>query len=358
MGYMTPPDFALTSETVIPHTVESDERPQDSLTILVPLTAEESQLFFPEGIQIEGWNVVSHRFSYCKETRQRCWEDLLREMNPTVLVTCWSAPRLPEKWLLSDCCNLKYVCHVVGSVRHLLPREFIRSGRKVTNWGKIVAPQVAEHALLLLLACLRMEKNWSKRNYGECRAATRTLFGKSIGIHGFGATAVELLSLLRPFQPRLHAFSRGVPPTLMRRAGVESCASLEELFQRCEIIIECEALTENSTRTVTAEVLALLRDDAVFINVGRGKVVDETALIREAVSGRLRMGLDVLATEPVPRDSPLPYLDNVILSPHIAGPTGDRLQSLGQMALANLQRFTLGLPLEGEVTLEVFDRST
>lgn len=65
---------------------------------------------------------------------------------PEVLVTGWSTPPLPEAWLAADGCPLRYVCHVTGSVRRLVPQSFLERGGKVSNWGEQVGPQVAEHA--------------------------------------------------------------------------------------------------------------------------------------------------------------------------------------------------------------------
>lgn len=283
----------------------------------------------------------------------RCLETL----RPEVLVTGWSTKSLPADWLGSTDCSLKYICHLTGSVRELVPRVFLERGGLVTNWGSLVAPQVAEHALLLALAALRNLPSWGPGSL-DCKDTTRTLFGKTVGLHGFGKIARSLRELLRPFGVRVLSYSKGVPADYMTAHGVEPCASLPELFANSAVLFGCEALTGETARSVTAEVLAALPDGAVFVNVGRGKVVDEPALIREAESGRLRIALDVVAHEPLPPDSPLARLPNVIYSPHIAGPTGDQFIQCGRQALENLDRYFHQLPLEAQVTLEIYDRST
>ena len=122
--------------------------------------------------------------------------------------------------------------------------------------------------------------------------------------------------------------------------------------------MECEALPPQSTGTVTEKHFRLMPEDAIFVNVGRGAVVDEKALTRVAAEGRIRVALDVFEIEPLPGDSPLLNIEGVIVSPHIAGPAGDCFQACGDYALNNVARYLKGQSLNGLVTLEIYDRST
>lgn len=292
------------------------------------------------------------------------WRDYLKEFAPEVLVSCWSTPALPEEWLAAPECPLKYVSHITGSVRKVVPRSFLERGGVVSNWGAIAAPMVAEHALLLGLAALRNLSLWrpliaqpTKGRRSE-QLETRSLYGRNVGLHGFGQVARALTELLKPFGVTIRAYSAGVPNEFVRAHGVLPCHSLNELFSSSDILFECEALTERSRSSVNAEALACLRDDAVFVNVGRGLVVDEEALIREASSGRLRVALDVVAHEPLSSASTLARIPGVLLSPHIAGPTVDRYPDCAALALANVERYLCGEPVQAQLTLAVFDRST
>jgi phosphoglycerate dehydrogenase-like enzyme len=104
--------------------------------------------------------------------------------------------------------------------------------------------------------------------------------------------------------------------------------------------------------------LRLIRPGGIFVNVGRGAIVDEDALHRVASEGTIQFGLDVFAHEPLPVDSPLRGLRNVSLTPHIAGPTTDRRRDAGAFAVANLAAYAGGNPLRGLVTPEVYDIAT
>jgi len=293
------------------------------------------------------------------------WVESLEEFAPTVLVTCWSTPPLPETLLLSESFPLRYICHAAGTVRHKVSREFIAKGGLVTNWGSTISHNVAEHALLLILASLRNFTQWrqaleeSDACWSNAQALkTCSMREKKVGIHGFGNVARELIRLLAPFDAECLAYSQNVAPSYIRQHGATPCADLNELFKRCEIVVECEGLTEDSTGSVREEHLRLLPEGGVFVNVARGSLVDEKALEQVAAEGRIRIGLDVFEIEPLPRNSPLRNLENVIISPHIAGPTSDWFHRCGTHALNNLERYLKGESLTGIVTIEVYDRST
>jgi phosphoglycerate dehydrogenase-like enzyme len=333
--------------------------------ILFAFTPKEQALFLPD-LRMEAFADQVYSYIDTEAAGPEGWARMLREWRPTVIVTAWSAKRLPADWVASPDFSLKYVCHVTGSLKSLLTREPFLRGVRATNWGTCINHTVAEHAMLLVLALLRGAQRWpaALEEGGWTveqvrRLRTQSLRGKRVGLHGFGAIAREIAAMLAPFRPgSIRAYSYGVPPDFMLEHGVKSCRTLEELFANSEVLIECESLTPESRGSVDAGILGLLPDDAIFVNVGRGQVVAEDALLAEASSGRLRIGLDVYHQEPLSPDSPLRFAPAVMLSPHIAGPTLETFRLCGEHALANLKSYLAGGPLTGEVTLEAFDRMT
>lgn len=332
----------------------NDRSPTRTTRVLFALTDTELDIFFGGSLPIQN-QLGLQIFRYPDNDGK--WLSALEEIRPEILVSCWKTQGLPDTWIQNPDCPLQYVCHLTGSVRHVVPRSFLEDGRLVTNWGGIAAPQVAEHALLLALAALRNLPRWRKWNKTQV-PPTQTLYGKAVGIHGFGKVARCLVALLRPFGARISAYSRGVPASMMRGCGVQPADSLRELFSESEVLFDCEALNELTERSVSAKLLAALPDGAVFVNVGRGRIVDEDALGREAASGRIAVAIDVVTHEPLPPDSPLATLPSVIYSPHIAGPTGDQFPHCGELALENIRRYVHNLPLEARVTLDIYDRAT
>ncbi len=290
------------------------------------------------------------------------WKAIVYDFRPEVLVTAWKAPRLlddPDALPAS----VKYICNVTGSIKGIVSRPMLENGLLVTNWGNAISHTIAEHALLLTLASLRLLPRWpyflkEKSNKEVKNAKIQSLFKKRVGLHGFGAIARELVQILKPFQVSVSAYSEGVPSELFSKQGVHQSNSLEALFSGSDVLIECEALTPSTRGIVTKALLLCLPEDAVFVNIGRGAVADEEALAQLAREGRLRVALDVYQKEPLPDDSPLFQVPQVILSPHIGGPTSDSYVCCGEFALKNLQNYFSGQPLEGLVTLPIYDRTT
>ena len=283
----------------------------------------------------------------------------LAAANPEVLLTCWKTPPLPAQ--LPP--NLRYVCHLAGSVRKLVTREHLAGGLLVSNWGGSISRIVAEWALFHTLSCLRRATHWTLVMHREGgwkggSAETASLFGRRVGLHGFGLVSRELLKLLAPFGCAVSVFAPDVDAAAEARFGIRRAASLEELFSNNDIIVELAPLIPATTGSVTEKHLRLIPPGGVFVNVGRGAVVDEAGLVRVAQEGRINIGLDVFTTEPLPVDSGLRGLANVTLTPHLAGPTTDRRRDAGEFALENLQAYAEGRPLQAAITTRVYDTST
>lgn len=332
-----------------------------SARILFALTDTERQLFFPDNqqplLQQSAW-MSGHKMA------PEVWDACLAEHRPQVLVTSWTTPMLPMQHSTLDGGSVDYVCHVTGSVRPVVSREMIVRGLRVTNWGGLIAPQVAEHALLLILAALRDLGRWQdfilKAAEGPKppHLPTRTLRGKRVALHGFGGIVRELIKLLQPFGVELSAFSTGVSADHIHRNGARPAVSLVALAADADVFVECEALTDATRQSVGAEVVSALPDGAAFINVGRGAVVDEIALAAAARARGIRVACDVFVQEHLSSASPLFGLPGAIYSPHIGGPALDAYGACGAHALRNISRYLNGHSPEGIISTEIFDRST
>jgi phosphoglycerate dehydrogenase-like enzyme len=288
--------------------------------------------------------------------------DFYRELaaaNPEILLTCWKTPLLPE--VLPP--RLRYLCHLAGSPRKVVTRAHIERGLLVTNWGNSISRVVAECALLHILSCLRHtcfwtttlhhEKGWKK---GDTRATS--LFGRRIGLHGFGSVARELVRLLRPFSVTISSFAPDITAATEKEFGIAGAPSLDSLFADNDIVVELAPLIPATKYCVTEHHLRLIRPGGVFVNVSRGHIVDEEALVRVAREGKIFFGLDVFMVEPLPPSHPLRSLTNVMLTPHIAGPTVDRRRDAGAFALRNLRAYAEDRPLEALMTPETYDFSS
>jgi phosphoglycerate dehydrogenase-like enzyme len=332
----------------------------DAVDALIALTPSEIAEFFPTEQLTDIKRLLPDAAWFDPaETGSADWLEQLNVWRPKIMLTAWQTPRLPL-----HVPNLQYVCHLAGSVRGIVPRELLVSGLKVTNWGGIAAPMVAEHALLLILGALRSMPRWERflaapfSHADTVKLQTRTLRGQRVAIHGFGQIARELVRLLQPFGVEITSFSSGVPRSLMLDHGVRQAASLEELAADADVFVSCEALTDRTRGSIGRSVLSKLRRGSVFVNVGRGAIVDEQALVEVATEQKLRVASDVFINEPLPLDSPLRELPAALYSPHIGGPTVDCYPKCGSMAIENIDRYLRGETLLNQVSVEIFDRST
>jgi len=330
---------------------------QGSLT--VALAEDELCAFFPGEARQELFGLFPETRTATITDSEALMAHLARHRSQ-VLLSAWKTPPLRGK-MASD---LRYVCHLTGSVRALVPRPLIEAGLKVSNWGDGAAETVAENILMLTLAALRRTQFWGREMHerGGWRSGfggARTLFNRRIAIHGFGRIARALLPLLAPFRAPVYIYSEGVPPEAIRALGAQPVPNLHTLFASgADVLVEVEALTPRSQGSVREEHLRALRPGAVFVNSGRGAVVDETALERIAQEGNLQIALDVYSREPLLETSPLRGLSNITLMPHMGGPTEDRYPAIGRFALNNLRRWLVGEALEAEVDLGIYDLST
>lgn len=334
-----------------------------SKRVLVTLNKKQRERFITDQFEsiLDGAEI-----SYLDTTTitDAAWESCLHEYRPDVLVTGWSTPALPKSVWVNVEKKPGYVCHLTGSVRHLEVREYIAAGGLVTNWGSLISHSVAEHGMLLVLAAMRNLTAWSNvedamSQWGQIyQFQTQSLRGRRIGIHGFGNIVRELVQLLAPFQVEISAYSEGVPPAMMQEYGVTPCQSLDDLFQQSDVLVECEALTERSRLSVNETRLNQLPVGAVFVNIGRGAVVDEVALARVARERKFRVACDIITEEPLAPNNPLLEIPGVLISPHIAGPTSELFPKCVEHAAANISRYLNGERLVGEITLAIYDRIT
>jgi phosphoglycerate dehydrogenase-like enzyme len=331
-------------------------------SLLAVLTPTEVREFLPEPLLTQA-RALAPEFRLIDPTgvSEAAFARELSAINPDVILGCWKTPPLPDT--LTP--QLGYVCYITGSVKKLVSRRHIEKGLLVTNWGGSISRTVAEAALFHILACLRNASYWALTMHEPGVAAwkngltdARSLFCRSVGIHGFGPVARELVVLLKAWKCPVTALAPDLTAELAHAYGIERAASLEALFAGNEIIVELAPLIPATTGIITERLLRLIRPGGVFVNVGRGAVVDEAALLRVAKEGRIGVGLDVYTVEPLPADSGFRALPNVTLTPHTAGPTIDRYPDAGAFAVRNLRAHVEDRPLEAVVTPEIYDQSS
>jgi len=209
---------------------------------------------------------------------------------------------------------------------------------------------VAEHTIMLALACLKNLPLYNtKTHQGEWlfTQAQRTgifeLNGKTYGLLGMGRTARAVAERLVPFGVKLLYYDIIRLSAEDEKKYHAAYASMEEILKTADVVSLHLPLTVETTKIIDAAKLALMKSTAVLINVGRGALVDETALAETLRGKKIAFAaVDVFTEEPLPADHPLFGLENVILTPHLAGSTRESGMRIINMSLDNLGRVMKG----------------
>ena len=196
----------------------------------------------------------------------------------------------------------------------------------VVNIPDFCLPEVANHALVLLLDCAKKvtrQDRWMRAgNWAGGRSPFLSpmgpVHGQTAGLVGFGQIAQEFHRRLRVLEMEVVAYDPFVRPEVAAALEVE-LVPLDELLRRSDYVSVHVPLTPATRGLINAEKLALMKSTAYLINTSRGPVVDEPALVAALQNGQIAgAGLDVFEVEPLPLDSPLLGLENVTMTPHCA----------------------------------------
>jgi phosphoglycerate dehydrogenase-like enzyme len=224
-------------------------------------------------------------------------------------------------------------------------------GAIVSNSAGVRAPTVAEHALALLLALVRQlpalrtpqsAHQWARVEMGPKLAS---LQGMTVCIVGLGNIGREVARKLKAFDARCIGVSR-TPAEDGDIQPVFSRERMGEAFAISDAIVVATTADDSSRHLVGAETFARVKPGAFLVNIARGEIVDEAAMVAALRNGALAgAGLDVTEVEPLPESSPLWDLPNVIVTPHVAGAGAKDYDQMRRLFGENLERFLAGKPL-------------
>ncbi|MFW7413497.1 2-hydroxyacid dehydrogenase [Demequina sp. SO4-18] len=220
---------------------------------------------------------------------------------------------------LAECPDLRVIQIPSAGYEHAMP--FIPAGKKLANARGVHDSRTAEMALALALASQRrLPKFWDaqSRQTWEADFYAPSLADRRCLVIGYGSIGAALGQRLRACEARVTGVAR-TARTAPDGTDVRAIEDLPALLPDAEVVFLVTPLTEQTEGLVDAEFLAALPDDALVVNVGRGKVVDTDALLAELQTGRLRAALDVTDPEPLPDGHPLFSAPGCIVVPHVAG---------------------------------------
>ncbi len=281
------------------------------------------------------------------------------------LITGWGSPPLTEE-VFENADRLKIIAHSAGSVKYMLSKDVVQRyiiPRRVCvcNTPKAIAYNVAETTLGLLIMAsrrlvdhivgIREKPAWRDPDIPR---DVKSLNGSTIGIVGASLVGREVIRLLEPFDIKILVYDRYLSEWESGRLNVEK-ASLEDLFRRSDFVSIHAPMTEETYHLIDQRHLKLLRDGAVLVNTSRGRVIDHEALIKESETGRILVALDVTDPEPLPPDSPLRKLKNVMITPHVAGQGSYGIKKIGEMTLQALGDFFSGKKVKNAIDFEKYN---
>ncbi len=270
-----------------------------------------------------------------------------------VILSWWSTRELLDA-VLTRATRARWVHSIATGIDRIASPTLLAHPIVLTNTRGVFSPALAEFALLGMLYFAknvprleraRVEKRWDPFE-------VETLAGKTLGLVGFGSIGRETARVAAALGMKVHVHRRHP-----QRAEGDPLVSAvvrdrRELFATADHVVLAAPLTPETRGIAGAAEIACMKPSAVLINVGRGDLVDEPALVdalaRKAIRGA---ALDVFATEPLPAEHPFFTMDNVLLSPHCADRTATWLAEALALFTENLRRFR-----EGSTLLHVVDK--
>lgn len=277
-----------------------------------------------------------------------------------VLITSWGVPRLSGE-RLAAAPALRAVFHAAGSVRGFAADGLWDRDIVVTSAADANAIPVAEYTLAAIIFAgkkapfLAADTSTAYRGWGHLTGfGDLSNFRRSIGIVGFSRTGRRVVEMLRTLDgPTVLVADPYADPAAVAAAGAK-LVDLDELLPQVDVLSLHAPALPSTYRMIGAAELALLPDHATVVNTARGSLIDSAALAEECRSGRLFAILDVTDPEPLPGDSVLRSVPNVMITPHIAGSLGSEIHRLTDHALDELTRWLTDEPLLGRITAETF----
>ncbi len=252
--------------------------------------------------------------------------------------------------ILQKAVQLKWVQTPIAGADFVLFDQFLRSPIPLVTAKGIVGTHLAEHAFALILALTRgvgtamRQRRWDIRP--TLRVALWELSGKTLGIVGLGGTGIEVAKRAQAFGMEVIATRRtqASAPSFVRQVWPPD--RFNDLLDQSDIVVICAPLTRLTRGMFNLEAFQRMRPHALLVNVSRGEIVNEPSLLQALRQGLIGgAGLDVFATEPLPEDSPLWSMENVIVTPHVAGESSLRSDRVVDLFVTNLQRYAGGQPL-------------
>lgn len=288
--------------------------------------------------------------------------ELVKELikDADAAITSWGCPPFTED-MLEGADNLKVIIHAAGSVKEIAQAPVWRRGIRVANSAEPLGKGVAETALGLTISSMKniwkLSRSIAAGGWSEGSEEIRELYDVNIGVVGAGYAGRHYIKLLQNFEVNVLLSDPAVSGEQAAALGARK-VSFEELLGHSDVVSIHAPSLPGTYHMFNRDTLKLMKKDAVLINTARGALVDETALYMHMLDGNLKYAcLDVTDPEPPLKENPLRGLDNVIMTPHLAGLANNGRKRIGRHVALELAGFINGKRMNGEVTEEMLGRN-
>jgi phosphoglycerate dehydrogenase-like enzyme len=320
--------------------------------VLVSITPSLYETLFSPAAQARLQEVA--RVTFNESERNWTSDELAQRVRGfDAVITGWGTPTFtPAVMAAAD--RLRLIAHSAGSIKKMLPPAVFDSDLQVTHAAVAIAPAVAEMSFLLILLSLRQVHVLDRKlkegvPWNEVRFMGQELVGQRVGVVGAGYTGRCVIKLLKAWDVDVWVSDPYMDTARAAELGVKK-VSLDEIFANCAIVTVQAPPTDETYRMIGARHFAMLPDNAIFVNTARSHTIDYEALLTELQSGRIQAALDVFDEEPLPSDSPFLKLENVIVTPHVAGGSTQARLRQGNAIVEEFERFLAGEPLRYAVS--------
>uniref|UniRef100_A0A8C5T2A8 Glyoxylate reductase/hydroxypyruvate reductase n=1 Tax=Malurus cyaneus samueli TaxID=2593467 RepID=A0A8C5T2A8_9PASS len=268
----------------------------------------------------------------------------------------WHKPAV-DKELLQSLPNLKVVANSGVGMDHLDLKLIASFGVKMANAPRAVSTSTADAGMALMLASARRlveVHNISispSMEYCEADILGVKIAGATLGIIGMGRIGYKIALRAKAFEMNILYHNRTQRKVQEEQAvGATYCKKIDSLLQQADFVMVVVSLTPQTRKLIGKRELELMKPTATLINISRGAVVDQEALVAALQTGVIRAAaLDVTYPEPLPRDHPLLKLKNIIITPHLGIKTDKTNYMITEEAVENILAALNGLPLPSEV---------
>ncbi len=271
-----------------------------------------------------------------------------RTHKPDALIVPFTSQFLVTREVIDGLPGLKLVGSTYGGVRQNIDEvHALEKNLCVIHTGPTRVRPMAEYTLALALTaltqianyhhCMRSGEAWPRMKFGR----TRILHNRKVGVIGFGWIGKGIASLFRQFTDHVVVHSEHSSEAALREQGLAKAASLASVFAECEVIILAGGHNPKTHHMIRREHFEAMADEALFINIARGKMVKQSDMIDVVVRKNIHLALDVFEEEPLEADSPLRHNDRVLLAPHRANAPRE-FEQRWQFLADELERFARG----------------